>query len=151
LAQRRPSSWQLRAAGGVHTVPAGATNGVIGIGVTASLTEEPTAAGMRGHIILTQVGGYRLLDGVGLIRSDRDECRTTLFADNPERQLTLRQADQARDDFAQILDELDFVKSQLARLPTRSEAALIGLRQTHARRRGRDRHRLVAYRIRALG
>ena len=51
-----------------------------------------------------------------------------LFADDPERRLTLRQADQARDDFAQILDELDFVKSQLARLPTRSEVLLIVLR-----------------------
>jgi hypothetical protein len=53
-----------------------------------------------------------------------------LFADDPERRLTLRQADQARDDFAQILDELDFVKSQLARLPTRSEVLLIALRLT---------------------
>jgi hypothetical protein len=53
-----------------------------------------------------------------------------LFADDPERRLTLRQADQARDDFAQILDELDFVKSQLARLPTRSEILLIVLRLT---------------------
>jgi hypothetical protein len=35
-------------------------------------------------------------------------CRTSL-ADDPERRLTLRRADQARDDFAQILDALDFV------------------------------------------
>jgi hypothetical protein len=53
-----------------------------------------------------------------------------LLADDPERRLTLRQADQSRDDFAQILDELDFVKSQLARLPTRSEVSLIVLRLT---------------------
>jgi hypothetical protein len=33
------------------------------------------------------------------------------LADDPERQLTLRQAAQARDDFAQIMDELDFVKA----------------------------------------
>jgi hypothetical protein len=50
-----------------------------------------------------------------------------LLAGDPERRLTLRQADQARDDFAQILDELDLVKSQLARLPTRSEVSLIVL------------------------
>ena len=31
---------------------------------------------------------------------------------------TLRQAAQARDDFAQIVDELELVKAQLARLPT---------------------------------
>jgi len=36
---------------------------------------------------------------------------------------TLRQAAQARDDFAQIMDELDFVKEQLARLPTRRDQA----------------------------
>ena len=41
------------------------------------------------------------------------------LADDPERQLTLRQAAQARDDFAMVMDELDFVKAQLARLPTR--------------------------------
>jgi hypothetical protein len=49
---------------------------------------------------------------------------------SPERRLTLRQADQARDDFGQILDELDLVKRQLARLPTRSEISLIVLRLT---------------------
>lgn len=46
---------------------------------------------------------------------------------DPER-LTLRQAAQARDDFAQIMDELEFVKSQLARLPTRRDQAFIPLR-----------------------
>ena len=45
----------------------------------------------------------------------------------PER-LTLRQADQAREDFAQILDELDFLRSQIARLPTKSEVRWIALR-----------------------
>jgi hypothetical protein len=40
----------------------------------------------------------------------------TDLADDPERQLTFRQAAQARDD---IMDELDFVKAQLARLPAR--------------------------------
>ena len=53
-----------------------------------------------------------------------------LLADDPERRLTLRQADRACDDFAQILDELDLVKSQLARLPTRSEVSLIVFRLT---------------------
>jgi hypothetical protein len=33
------------------------------------------------------------------------------LADDPERRLTLRQADQARSHFAEILDELDFVRS----------------------------------------
>jgi hypothetical protein len=39
-------------------------------------------------------------------------------ADDPERRLTLRQADQARGDFAAILDAA-FLREQLARLPTR--------------------------------
>ena len=42
------------------------------------------------------------------------------LADDPEYRLTLRQADQAREDFAIILDELDFVKGQLSRVPTRA-------------------------------
>jgi hypothetical protein len=40
---------------------------------------------------------------------------------DPERSLTLRQTAQARDDFAQVMGKLDFVKAQLARLPTRIE------------------------------
>jgi hypothetical protein len=41
-----------------------------------------------------------------------------------DERLTLRQADQAREDFASIAEDLDFIKSQLARLPTRRELAL---------------------------
>ena len=51
------------------------------------------------------------------------------LANASENRLTLRQADKAREDFAAILDELDFVKMQLSRLPTRawlSRMALIG-------------------------
>ena len=51
------------------------------------------------------------------------------LANDPEYRLRLRQADQAREDFAAILDELDFVKLQLSRLPTRawlSRMALMG-------------------------
>jgi hypothetical protein len=40
-----------------------------------------------------------------------------------EYSLTLRQTDQARCDFAEISEELDFIRSQLARLPTRKEIA----------------------------
>jgi hypothetical protein len=49
------------------------------------------------------------------------------LADDPERALTLRQAARARDDFAMIMDELDFVKAQLARLPTRRDQAFTPL------------------------
>ena len=37
-----------------------------------------------------------------------------------ERALTLRQADQARTDFALIEDQLEFLAGQLARMPTRA-------------------------------
>jgi len=43
---------------------------------------------------------------------------------------TLRQVDQARDDFAALQDDLDFIKVQLAQLPTRNEvwrAAMLGM------------------------
>jgi hypothetical protein len=40
-----------------------------------------------------------------------------------EHQLRLRQADQARSDFYAISDDLDFIKTQLALLPTRKELA----------------------------
>ena len=46
---------------------------------------------------------------------------------DPER-FTLPEAAQARDDFAQIMDELDFVKELLARLPTRRDQAFTPLR-----------------------
>ena len=45
---------------------------------------------------------------------------------DPER-FTLRQAAQARDDFAQVMDELDFVKELIARLPTSRDQALVPL------------------------
>jgi hypothetical protein len=46
---------------------------------------------------------------------------------DPEK-FTLRQAAQARDDFAQIMDELEFVKELIARLPTRRDQAFTPLR-----------------------
>jgi hypothetical protein len=38
--------------------------------------------------------------------------------DDPERRLTLRQADQARTDFAAIESDLEFLMHQMAQLPT---------------------------------
>ncbi len=51
-----------------------------------------------------------------------DACQTNPF--------TLRQADQVRGDLYAIQDDLDFIKVQLARLPTRNEvwrAAMLGM------------------------
>jgi hypothetical protein len=42
------------------------------------------------------------------------------LTDKPDYPLTLRQADQARSDFAAIESDLQLVMSQLARLPTRA-------------------------------
>ena len=42
------------------------------------------------------------------------------LADDPEYRLALRQADQAREDFAILFDELDCVKLQFSRLPPRA-------------------------------
>ncbi len=47
-----------------------------------------------------------------------------------EHAFTLRQADQARSDLYAIQDDLDFIKVQLAQLPTRNEvwrAAMLGM------------------------
>jgi hypothetical protein len=54
------------------------------------------------------------------------------LANDPEYRLTLRQADQAREDFAVLLDELDFVKLQLSRLPMRRDLAKVALGITFA-------------------
>jgi hypothetical protein len=45
---------------------------------------------------------------------------------DPDR-FTLRQADAAREDFAQLIEELDLVKEQLARLATRKDQARTAL------------------------
>jgi hypothetical protein len=42
--------------------------------------------------------------------------------------LTLRDAAQARDDFAQVMDELEFVKELIARLPTPRDQAFVPLK-----------------------
>jgi hypothetical protein len=45
---------------------------------------------------------------------------------DPDR-FTLRQADAAREDYAQLMEELELVKEQLARLPTRINLARTAL------------------------
>jgi hypothetical protein len=46
---------------------------------------------------------------------------------DPERHLTLRQADQARTDFAIIEDDLEAIYARLAKNPTRSETLKLAL------------------------
>jgi hypothetical protein len=45
----------------------------------------------------------------------------------PQDRLSLRQADAASADLYAIHDELDFIKTQIARLPTRRDVARIAL------------------------
>lgn len=44
-----------------------------------------------------------------------------------EAELTLRQADQARTDFAAITDDLEFIMGQLAEVPRRKDLAWVAL------------------------
>jgi hypothetical protein len=48
-------------------------------------------------------------------------------SEKPEYRLSLRQADAARADLYAIHDELDFIKAQITRLPTRKDLARIAL------------------------
>ena len=48
---------------------------------------------------------------------------------DPDR-FALRQADQAREAYAQLMEELELIKHQLARLPTRNEVRWMALRLT---------------------
>ena len=57
-------------------------------------------------------------------------CATPPPVNDLDRQFTLRQADQARSDFAEIQAEFAFLNEQLARLPTRSEITWFGLLTT---------------------
>jgi hypothetical protein len=49
------------------------------------------------------------------------------MSEETEYHLSLRQADAARADLYAIHDELDFIKTQIARLPTRRDVARIAL------------------------
>jgi hypothetical protein len=47
-----------------------------------------------------------------------------------ERSFTLRKIDQARGDIYAVADDLDFIKNQLERMPTRKELARMALLAT---------------------
>jgi hypothetical protein len=49
------------------------------------------------------------------------------MADLDPHRFTLRQADAAREDFAQLMEELELVKQHFARLPTRKDQAFTPL------------------------
>jgi hypothetical protein len=60
---------------------------------------------------------------------ERRSCQKPRMRDETQR-LTLRQADQAREDFASISEDLDFIKLQIARLAPRRElwrAVMLGM------------------------
>jgi hypothetical protein len=71
--------------------------------------------------------GNRVLSKLALLIVPTDNPASNMSDLDPDR-LTLRQADAAREDYAQLMEELDFVKAQLARLPTRRDLAFKPLR-----------------------
>ena len=64
-------------------------------------------------------------------RSIRGNAQSTIFWHNvrmpDEHILALRQADQARTDFATLESDLQFIMGQLARMPTRGDLAKTAL------------------------
>ena len=73
----------------------------------------PPLAGLLGPLALGPVRPELVTLGTGMYDGSS-------FASEPERRVALCQADQARADFAAILDELECLKWQLARIPSRA-------------------------------
>jgi len=72
--------------------------------------------------------GNRVLINNALRVRDTSSREASDMTDLDPERFTLRQAAQARDDFAQVMDELDFVKELIARFPTRRDQAFVPLR-----------------------
>jgi hypothetical protein len=68
--------------------------------------------------------GNRLLSKNALMGGRAPSRDSSNMSDLELDRFTLRQADAAREAYAQVMEELDFVKAQLARLPTRRDQAL---------------------------
>jgi hypothetical protein len=108
-------------------VPTKATACEIGVAPPIELVAQNC-----GWRCLADIGGTvgPLASGATTFRNARDIASSgdmSDLANDPERPLTLRQAAQVRDDFAMIMDELDFLKAQIARLPTRRDQAFTPL------------------------
>jgi len=117
----------VTAADAAGTATTGATNGAIGMGVTAFRTKGVlTAAGARGRTILPRLGAAPLNHGVGVTHTKRF-ARTT-FGRRRSRTPDPPASGQAREDFAVILDELAFLREPLARLPDPRRVRWIVLR-----------------------
>ena len=74
------------------------------------------------------VRGDRALINNALRIRDASSREASDMSDLDRDRFTFRQAAQARDYFAQIMGELEFVKTQLAALPTRRDQAFVPLR-----------------------
>ena len=71
------------------------------------------------------IRGNRVLINNALQLRDTSSREASDMTDLDPEPFTLRQAAQARDDFAQVMDELDFVKELIARIPTRRDQVFI--------------------------
>ena len=76
-------------------------------------------------MVSTKGSWIRLLAPRSVNNAETVFCHNVRMPD--ERPFTLHQVDQARGDLYAIADDLDFLKSQLARLPTRKELARMAL------------------------
>ena len=85
----------------------------------------PIRSARRGRVAIR--GNQVLINNALRIR-DTLSRETSDMADLDPEPFALRQAAKARDDFAQVMDELDFLKEQLARLSTRRDQAFTPLR-----------------------
>ena len=80
----------------------------------ATFSDQNVVAGLRPRNSAARIASG-LVNGL-----ETSLCQKPRMSEETER-LTLRQADQAREDFAAIADDLDFIKEQLSRLATRRE------------------------------
>ena len=74
------------------------------------------------------IRGNRVLINNALQLRDTSSREASDMTDLDPEPFTLRQAAQARDDFAQVMDEMDFVMELIARIPTQRDQAFVPLR-----------------------
>jgi hypothetical protein len=101
------------------------------IGKLATVLEVEPAELLRispARLSRVAIRGNRVLINNALRIRDTSSREASDMTDLDPERFTLRQAAQARDDFAQVMDELDFVKELIARLPTRRDQAFVPLR-----------------------
>ena len=118
---------------GVHLCPSvrcgsvGDGAGSIGPGITTRPAQRSVGGGEA--VSVHRIRGNRALIDNAYYQSCANPEASDMSALDPDR-FTLRQVDEAQEAYAQLMEELDLIKEQLARLPTRNEVSWIALRLT---------------------